>query len=102
MLYYITYSCGCGENDCIVKADSQDKALDYAYELAMEEYDSYAGLHGIRSIDDIIEEEKLDEDDLTAWDIYTEERENSLSYSVDKYEPKYHGDLDDYYIHEIN
>lgn len=87
MLYYINYSCGCGENDEVVSASSLEVAEEYAYQRAIEEYESYEGLHGIRGISDIIaedfiEEEMTEEDYDEAEEIYQEEKENTISYGA--------------------
>lgn len=57
MLYYINYSCGCGENEEIISAKQIEDAINYAYINAIREYRSYEGLHGIRNFIDILEEE---------------------------------------------
>lgn len=64
------------------EVSSQDDAEQYAYEVACEEYEGYAGLHGLRSVDDIIEEEGYCE--VEAEDAYNEERESWLSYYVEE------------------
>ncbi len=40
---------------CLYK--NKEDAEQDAYQYAIEEYESYAGLHGIRSLDDIAEED---------------------------------------------
>ena len=87
MLYYINYSCGCGENNEVVSASSLEVAEEYAYQRAIKEYESYEGLHGIRSYSDIcaedfVEDEMTDEDYDEAEEIYREEKENTISYGV--------------------
>lgn len=59
-----------------------DDANDIAYQVACEDYDSYAGIHGIRSYDEIAEEEDLvlGEDDETIDEIYNDERESWVDY----------------------
>lgn len=57
MLYYINYSCGCGENEEIISAKQIEDAVNYVYINTIREYRSYEGLHGIRSFIDILEEE---------------------------------------------
>lgn len=64
--------------DC--NATTHEEAESCAYNLACEEYDSYEGLHGLRSIEDIMEDEELDED--TATIEYQQERESWLDYEV--------------------
>lgn len=66
----------------IIDADSEDEARDIAYNLAIEEYERMVGNHGLRTLEDIMEEDGLDEDD--AEQQYDEERENWLDYCVEK------------------
>ena len=51
-----------------------------AYYAAIEDFDMYAGLHGTRSLEDIIEEDDVDNEE--AAQIYAEERESWLDYYV--------------------
>ncbi len=57
---------------------SEDGAYQYAFEEACNIYDSYAGYHGIRGIEDIMDEEGVDENE--AVETYIEEREDWLNY----------------------
>ena len=94
MAYFrINYGCGCGDNEEYLEFNSQNEANEYAYQSALEDYESYEGLHGIRSMSEIAEEDfgvELDELDYhTAEYIdiettYTEERENQISYSAEE------------------
>ena len=94
MAYFrITYGCGCGENEEYMEFNSQQEANEYAYQSALDDYESYEGLHGIRGMREIAEEDfDLDFDELdynTAdWvDVettYIEERENQISYSAEE------------------
>ena len=94
MAYFrITYGCGCGENEEYMEFNSQQEANEYAYQSALDDYESYEGLHGIRSMRDIAEEDfevNLDELDYnlgTYIDIettYTEERESQISYGAEE------------------
>lgn len=98
MLFYISYSCGCGNNEEIISANNYNKAEEYAYNCAIEEYESYEGLHGIRSMGDVLEDEfgvsftddNADDYYEEALDIYNEEVENTISYSVEPYDEKEH------------
>ena len=57
MKYFrVHYSCGCGENEEYIEASSVENATEIAYELAVNEYMSYEGLHGVQSREDIAEE----------------------------------------------
>ena len=68
-----------------VEAESEEIAAEWAFDLACDEYESYAGLHGIPDIGDILDnpedyglEEGCSEDD--AWEAYIHERETWLDY----------------------
>lgn len=83
MKYVINYGCGCGDNEMIVEAKSEQDALNYAYQLAIDEYDSYAGLHGIPDVEDVCEDWGIEDSGSDeAWEKYCEEREGWLDYRV--------------------
>jgi hypothetical protein len=91
--YRITYGCGCGDNEEYMIFNSQQEADKAAYQLAIEDYESFEGLHGIRSMREIAEEDfDLDFDELdynTAdWiDVettYFDERESQISYGAEE------------------
>ena len=72
-----------GAQECdILEFASKEAAEEYAYEVACETYDMYAGMHGLRSVDDIMEEEGFGE--VEAEEAYREERENWLDYYVEE------------------
>jgi hypothetical protein len=88
MKFKIKYGLGGGFGGCdnmeweYIDADNLNEALDEAYDNACNEYEMYNGMHGLRSVDDIMEEEDCDED--TAEEIWTEERESWLSYRAEQ------------------
>lgn len=88
MLFYVTYGVnGCSDNYLIIDAEDEEAANNWAYQEAINEYESYEGLHGIRSYSDIcaedfIEDEMTNEDYDEAEEIYQEEKENAISYGV--------------------
>jgi hypothetical protein len=94
MAYFrINYGCGCGDNEEYLEFNSQNEANEYAYQSALEDYESYEGLHGIRSMSEIAEEDfgvELDELDYNTAEYidiettYTEERESQISYSAEE------------------
>ena len=94
MSYFrINYGCGCGDNEEYMEFNSQKEADEAAYQLAIEDYESFEGLHGIRSMSEIAEEDfdvQLDEleyDTAMYIDIettYFEERESQISYSAEE------------------
>lgn len=61
--------------------DSQEEAEDYAHEYAKEEYDSYAGLHGLEDFDSI-QEQYPEYSEEEVWDFYEECRESWLEYEA--------------------
>ena len=71
---------------CLYK--NKEDAEQDAYQYAIEEYESYAGLHGIRSLNDIAEEEDLDLDDerdlKEAEEIYNEDLESWIDFYVEE------------------
>lgn len=98
MSYFrIEFGCGCGDNEEYMEFETVDAADEYAYESAIENYHSYEGFHGVRSITDIAEEMFWDEED-EEWDwdslsdeqkaeveeIYYEEIENSINYCAEE------------------
>ena len=62
---------------------TKQQAESHAYQLAVEEYESYEGLHGLRTTDEIMDEDGVDEDE--AEEIYNEEKEGWLDYWVEPY-----------------
>ena len=71
---------------CLYK--NKEDAEQDAYQYAIEEYESYAGSHGIRSLNDIAEEEDLDLDDerdlREAEEIYNEDLESWIDFYVEE------------------
>ena len=91
--YKITYGCGCGENEEYMEFNSQQEADEAAYQLAIDDYESFEGLHGIRSMREIAEEDfeveldELDFDTAMYIDIetaYLDERESQISYGAEE------------------
>ena len=73
-----------------VEAANEEEASRIAYEYAVEEYESYEGLHGLVSYGDVVdnpEEYGLDEDcqnEEYLWEAYEEERSTWLDYYVEE------------------
>jgi hypothetical protein len=90
--YKIMYSCGCGENEEYISAETDKEAEKYAYEMAVEDYHSYEGYHGIRTLEEIAVElfDVEDESDLTedqlmdAEDSYFDEIESTIYWNYEK------------------
>lgn len=67
---------------------NRDQAESRAYNAAQEEYEQYEGNHGLRSAEDIMEEDGVDEEE--AEQIRNEEMESWLDYWVEPYDPSKH------------
>lgn len=65
-----------------IDLNSLDEAENLAYCEACDIYESYVGNHGLRTIDEIMEEDNCDIE--TAEEIYIEEKESWLEYSVEE------------------
>jgi hypothetical protein len=66
-----------------INFDNMDEALTHAEELAYEMYDDYAGMYGLRTIEEIIEEENCDEE--TAIEMYEEDKNNWIEFYVESF-----------------
>ena len=90
--FKIGYGCGCGDNEDYIIAKDQDEAVAVAYESALEDYESYEGLHGIRSVEDIaIDDYEIDpevgiDDEIyeQVYQDYLDERESQIDYWVEE------------------
>lgn len=63
-----------------IEDSTLQEAEEYAYECACQEYEDAVGLHGIRTIVDIMEQDGLDEEE--AVEIFEQERESWIDYCV--------------------
>ena len=61
--------------------DDEEEATEIAYYHACDEYESYAGLYGLRDIEEIMNEDIVEESE--AEEIYRDERESWLDYYVE-------------------
>lgn len=88
MKYFkIGYGCGCGDNEDYIIAKDQKEADSIARENAVEDYEMFEGLHGIRGMHDIALDDydiELDEADDATYDAieqdYIDERESQIDY----------------------
>jgi len=86
-MFQIRYALGGGFGGCEMQewedcpeAKTEDQARDIAYEMACQEYESYDGLYGLRSVDEIKEEDELEQEE--AEQSWLEERESWLDYEA--------------------
>jgi hypothetical protein len=71
----------------VIEAESEDDAAEIAFEMACEHYEKYEGMYGLRTVDEIMEEDELDEEDAES--VYSEERDNWLAYTAVAYSKEY-------------
>lgn len=71
---------GGAQYHCTREFKDQDDAEEFARELAMAVYDSYAGLHGTRDIQEIMNEDEVDEEEAER--IYEEEMDSWITFKV--------------------
>lgn len=85
MKFFIGFGCGICEEYEVIEAKNKDDAMRYAYESAIEDYQSFEGYHGILDREDVKEEYGL-EDDYEVDVAYAEEIENTISYWVELFD----------------
>jgi len=68
-------------NEDAIESVSYDTAMDEAYQMACEVYDDFAGLHGIMSEQDYIDDGEAENED-EAFEIYRDDRESAIDYEV--------------------
>jgi len=72
-----------GADNCdIIEAPDEDAAMLEAWGNACEEYDSMVGMYGLRSVEEIMEEEGYSEFDAQM--TYNDERESWLDYFAEE------------------
>lgn len=88
MKFRIRYALGGGFGGCENKEWEEIEAYDLeeankiAWCDACEEYDSYAGMYGIRNIDDIMEEDEETEEEAEI--TYNDDRESWIEYEAEE------------------
>lgn len=84
MLYKLFYglnggfggAINCQVDDC----DSKEEAEDNARQLAYEDFEGYNGMYGLKTVEEIMEDEDCDED--YAQTLWTDGREDWIEYGV--------------------
>lgn len=66
----------------IIDADSLDKAMDEARQKAIEEYQSMEGMHGLKSVAEIMEEDDLSAEEAES--VYEDEMESWLDFTAEQ------------------
>lgn len=67
----------------IEEHESRSEASKSAYEYSIEEYENYEGLHGLRTREEIMEAEEI-EDECIGDEAYIEERDGWIEYYVEE------------------
>ena len=66
-LYIIGYGLSGGfggaRNFEVIQADNQEEAYKWAWESACQEYENYSGMHGLRDVSQIMEEDDIEDED---------------------------------------
>ncbi len=75
----------------VIDCENIEQAESEAREEACQYYEGYEGSSGLRTSDEIMEEDDLDEE--SAEEQYREEREGWLEYSAELYDEEKHKDL---------
>ena len=86
------------QNYEVVEAYGEEDANKQAWERACETYESYVGMHGLRELSEIMEDEEIEDDE--AMDIYNEEREGWLDYSAEPFSEELEKKLESMYHYE--
>ena len=97
MKFFGTYGCNVDDNEynVAIEASCSTKALNWCHESAVEERESYEGLHGIRSFEQIAEdegyinpEEMSPDEGLVIGELYEEEIESDIYYNIVPFDDK--------------
>lgn len=71
----------------VIEAENLEDAERWAWENSCDEYESYAGMYGLRDVSQIMEEDGLPEEE--AVNVFEEERESWLCYSAKEFSKEY-------------
>lgn len=82
----------------VIEAEDESQAWDYAFEQACEEYELYVGTNGLRSMEEIMEEDEIEDED-EAEEVYKEERESWITYSAVPYSKEEEQRVKAYHYH---
>jgi len=80
----------------VIEANSLEDAEQWAWEKACDEYESYAGMYGLRDLSQIMEEDEIEDEDY-AIQVFEEEREGWLDYSAKPFSKEYEDKIKYYY-----
>jgi len=98
-LFIIGYGLGGGFGGAnifeVIQVDTLEEAETEAWKRCCEEYDTYAGSQGLRTIEKIVEEDGLEEKE--AEQAFAEERESWLDYSAAPYTKEYEKEVKGYH-----
>jgi len=81
----------------VIEAVDENEAEDCAYQAAVEYYENYVGSNGLRTVEEIMEEDDLDEE--SAEEEFNEERESWIEYVSMPYNEENLKKVDGYHLH---
>ena len=79
---------------------SKEEAEKLARQRAVEEYESYEGLHGIRDVESIMEEDEVSEEEVM--EVYVEEVESWIDYRVEEIPEGLDGEALDEFLENLD
>ena len=90
--YFISYGIGPGMDATeVIECFSQQEAEDHAYERAKDLYESFAGLHGVMTVEDVAREYEIDDPTSSeAYETYEQHVEEQIDYYTQVYDPDEH------------
>lgn len=65
----------------VCEFEDQDDADKYAWEMAVQEYESYGGMHGLTTMEEVMEDRGIT-DEEEGWEEYLEDIESWLCYEA--------------------
>lgn len=82
-LYIISYGLGGGFGEArnfeVIQTNSLEDAEKWAWKNACEEYESYEGMYGLRTVDEIMQKDEIEDEEEAIW----------LDYSAQPYSKEY-------------
>ena len=94
MKFFGTYGCSAVNSvyNIAIEAKDAQSALKFCYDSAVEDRDSYEGLHGVQTWADIAEDEDFIVGEMSSReeeyidDLYAESIENDITYSIEPFD----------------
>lgn len=88
--YFIRYGCYLGTDTQVIEADSYPEAIQYAYESAYQECESWLGSHGFGIDEEECEDLGIEHGSDEYWEAIHEYIEGEADYFAESYVPEKH------------